>query len=322
MSSSVLGRRTAQFDRDPDWMESAFRQGVNPKSWHLAEPADESLTEAFRKSGFVPELEKHFVGPDDRVYKRSPATEPDDAARLRLARAPSSLFAFAGGAGFDPATGIPEHGFRLRPKKAGEPDSEEHKRSPAKVDEFVSEILGLEGAVADRDPDDDPGRRTRYGVTRATFNGWLLRHKLDGRPAVSLDFERVDAARAADILRDVLYHDVKLDRLHDDALTHQLMDMYTMHSWRGVRKIVYEAIDRVMTSQHLYNRHEQKLEMPKGDQPVDPLALSRLDYLTNIGLGDEIKNALVDVRLEYVKRLPNFAANPGWIPRIERFRQN
>jgi lysozyme family protein len=252
------------------------------------------------------------------VYKRSPATAPDEAARKRLASSEHGPLSFVGIAKLDPATGIPEKGFERHEK---EQSSETRRnRSAILIDQFVDEILSFEGAVADRDPRDDPGRRTRYGVTRPTFNGWLLRHKLDGRPAVSLDFEQVDATKAAAILRDIMHEDVNLHRLNNDNLAHQLMDMYAMHSWRGVRKIVYEAIDKVMASHGLYSRHEPKLDAPKADQPVGPLALSRLDHLANIGLGDEIEDALVDARLEYVKRLPHFAANPGWVTRIERFR--
>ena len=108
----------APYSDDPEWLELAFRQGVNPQTWHLAEPAADELTATYRKTGFVPALNRHFVGPDNRVYLRSPETEPDQAARDRLGREAGSA-QFGTGSRVETVTGIPEGGFKIGAKHGG-----------------------------------------------------------------------------------------------------------------------------------------------------------------------------------------------------------
>lgn len=112
--------RDAAFEDDPDWLESAYRQGIDPRTWRLAEAAPEELTETYRKTGFVRELNKHFVGPDNRVYKRSPETEPNQTARERLGREARSA-PFGAGSPVETITGIPEGGFKIRVKQSPAP---------------------------------------------------------------------------------------------------------------------------------------------------------------------------------------------------------
>jgi hypothetical protein len=186
---------SAPYVDDPEWLASAYRQGVNPKTWHRAKPAPQELTDAYRKTGFVPELDRHFVGPDNRVYLRSPETEPDQEARDRVVRETSNALHHLG-SGVEIVTGIPEDGFKIGKQAAQlaadpaggavnapaaqtpvvDPD-----RSLARSKRFAREIVGLEGGVANRSAAEDPGGLTRYGVTRDTFDDWLPRHKLDGR---------------------------------------------------------------------------------------------------------------------------------------------
>jgi lysozyme family protein len=315
---------------DAEWRVSAYRQGVNPKTWHWAKPAPQELTDTYRKTGFVPELDRHFVGPDNRVYLRSPETEPDQEARHRLARETSGAL-YRLGSPVEVVTGIPEGGFKVGKKTtqlavnpsggiAGAPAAQAPVVDPdwslARSKQFAEEIVEREGGVANRSAMEDPGGATRYGVTRKTFNSWLPRHKLDGRLPVPASFEQVDAADAARIIREVAYDDYKLDQIEDDRLAHQLMDIFANTSPKGAYPIVQAAVHDIMSKHHLYRHKKDVIGL---DQPVGPVTKARMNWLVRKGFGSELKNALVEHRLAAARQQPHYKHNPGWVKRFRRF---
>jgi len=320
----------APYSDDPEWLESAFRQGVNPQTWHLAEPAANELTATYRKTGFVPALNHHFVGPDNRVYLRSPETEPDQAARDRLGREARSAL-FGTGSQVETVTGIPDGGFKILKQAAQQttdtiartdsaPTSQtpavDPDRSLARSKRFAREIVALEGGVANRPAAEDPGGLTRYGVTRETFNGWLPRHKLDGRLPVPASFEHVDADAAVRIIREVAYDDYKLDQIEDDRLAHQLMDIFAMTSPKDAYPIVQGAIDEVMRKHGLRDEENEPIHPTS---PVRDRTRARMNWLVRNGVGTELKNALVEHRLAAARLQPHYKYNPGWVKRFRRF---
>lgn len=322
--------RTAPYAEDSEWLESAFRQGVNPQTWHRAEPAPDELTETYRRTGFVPALNRHFVGPDNRVYLRAPETEPDQAARDRLGREARSALIGAGSR-IETATGIPEGGFKI-PKQAtplaadptgstaSAPASQtpgmDPDRSLARSKRFAREIVELEGGIANRPATEDPGGLTRYGVTRETFYGWLPRHKLDGRLPAPASFEQVDAADAARIIREVAYDDYELDQIEDDRLAHQLMDIFTTTSREGTYAIVQKAVNEVMHKHELKNEGNDPIYLTS---PVGYRTRARMNWLVRNGCGTELRNALVEHRLAAARLQPHYRYNPGWVKRFRRF---
>jgi lysozyme family protein len=208
----------------------------------------------------------------------------------------------------------PAHGTTNAPSTptpAIDPD-----RPLARSKRFAQEIVGLEGGISDRSPAEDPGGLTRYGVTRDTFDDWLPRHKLDGRPPVPVSFEQVDAADAVRIIREVAYDDYKLDQIEDDRLAHQLMDIFANTSRKGAYPIVQAAVQEVMGKHGLYRHKKDVIGL---DQPVGPITRARMNWLVRKGFGPALKNALVEHRLAAARHQPHYKHNPGWVRRFRRF---
>lgn len=189
-------------------------------------------------------------------------------------------------------------------------------RLRARANQFAKEIVAQEGGVADRPADQDPGGRTRYGITHDTYVNWSLRHKLDGRPPIPLRFEQVDANTAARILREVVYDDRNLDRIEDDRLAHQLMDILSNTSPEGAFPFIQRAVDEVMRKHDLYNEQTKPIGL---DQPVGPLTMARMNWIVRVGYGSDLKNALGERRLAAARKQPHFKHNPGWVARFRRF---
>jgi lysozyme family protein len=334
-TSSPASDEAAPFADDPEWRRSAYKQGVNPRTWHRAKPAAQALTDQYRRTGFVPALDRHFVGPDNRVYFRSPDTEPDQEARDRLVRETQTALLGAGSP-IENATGIPEGGFK-RAKEVGagsatdtgsidqsEPQSSrnstlEHSSPTDRIDVFIKEMLDFEGAASNRSPDEDPGGPTHYGITHKTYRDWRLRYaQPDEMPprGIPEKFSQVDRAAAARILREVAYHDRMLDRVEDNRLAHQLMDIFANTSLEGSFPFIQAAIDEVMRKNHLYNRHVKPIGL---DQQVGKRTIERMNWLVRSGYGSELKNALVEHRLAAARQRPHYKYNPGWEKRFRRF---
>jgi hypothetical protein len=64
------------------WRIAAYEQFVNPDTWRLATPAEETVQQIYRDQGLtLPD--RYFVGPNAIVYERSGVTEEPDATKAR-----------------------------------------------------------------------------------------------------------------------------------------------------------------------------------------------------------------------------------------------
>lgn len=184
----------------------------------------------------------------------------------------------------------------------------------------------------------DPGGRTNHGITQNTLRDWFIKKephdeyggplfelsRLPNVPRLPMDVKDLTENQARALLKDLIWDKYGLDKIKDDNIAYHIFDMLTMSSpggtrtkW-GVDKIVYPAIGAVMEKNKLYG--EAPLAMPDYGG-IDQPAIDRINWLIGNGHARDLQEALVNQRLAYVQKLPNYKDfRGGWIPRIEWFR--
>lgn len=151
----------------------------------------------------------------------------------------------------------------------------------------VNAVFAKEGGLANRDLKDDPGGATNYGITIATLAAFR------GRKQTVADVKRLTRTEARSIYK-AMYWDV----IDGDALGAGV-DLTVMDF--GVHSGPSRAV-----------RFLQKAIGAKPDGVVGPVTLRLLRAAPAATVIDRVN----DYRVAFVKRLKNFAANPGWLPRI------
>jgi len=59
---------------------------------------------------------------------------------------------------------------------------------------------------------------------------------------------------------------------------------------------------------------------PAYDGNVGPETRAAIAQAIKEGKIQDVNDSMVDMRLQFMQKQPNFAANPGWVPRAESFR--
>lgn len=211
-------------------------------------------------------------------------------------------------------------------------------RSRPRVEDFLDMIMRREGGYADNPK--DPGGRTNFGITQNTLTGWFKAQgpldkngaplfeprRLPNVPGIPMDVKDLTEDQARALHKDLTWDKYELDKIKDDNAAFHIFDMLTMSKpggtntkW-GVDKIVYPAIDAVMKKNELYDHGETPLAMPVAGG-VDQSAIDRMNWMIEAGYARDLQEALVNQRLAYVQKLPNYKDfRGGWVPRIEWFR--
>jgi lysozyme family protein len=211
-------------------------------------------------------------------------------------------------------------------------------RSRPRVEDFLDMIMRREGGYVNNPK--DPGGRTNHGITQNTLRGWFKNQephdeyggplfeppRLPNVPRLPMDVKNLTENQARALLKDLIWNKYGLDKIKDDNTAYHIFDMLTMSSpggadkkW-GVDKIVYPAIDALMKKNELYDHGETPLVMPEHGG-IDQSAINRMNWLADIGHAQDLQEALVNQRLAYVQKLPNYKDfRGGWVPRIEWFR--
>jgi hypothetical protein len=208
-------------------------------------------------------------------------------------------------------------------------------RSRPRVEDFLDMIMPYEGGLVD-DPR-DRGGKTNFGITQSTLTDWFKAQgpldknvdplfeprRLPGVPGIPKNVENLTLEQARALHKDLAWDTYKLDQIKDDNIAFQFFDMRTMTSPYGMKKIIYAAIDDVMKRHGLYDHGMMPyVTLPKGPSTnyFGP-AIDRINWLGKLGLTRELQEALVNQRLAYVKKLPEYEHfRNGWVPRIEWFR--
>ncbi|MGH6939527.1 glycosyl hydrolase 108 family protein [Hypericibacter sp.] len=209
-----------------------------------------------------------------------------------------------------------------------------------RVEDFLDVIMPHEGGFVDNPK--DRGRRTNFGITQETLDGWFAnqRERFDKRqqrrdpalrkefepkrlpsvPGIPTDVKDLTLEQARALHKDLNWDTYKLDQIKDDGTALQFLDMRFMTSPYGMKKIIYPAIDDVMKKHDLG-------EMPYATLPNGPStnyfgpAIDLVNWLDALGFSRELQEALVNRRLAYVKTLPRYKYfHNGWDTRIESFR--
>jgi glycosyl hydrolase family 108 len=205
-----------------------------------------------------------------------------------------------------------------------------------RVEDFLDVIMPYEGGFVDNPK--DSGRKTNFGITQKTLTNWFEAQgpldkktgeplfeprRLPGVPSIPTDVKDLTLEQARALHKELGWDTYKLDQIQDDGVSLQFLDMRMMTSPEGMKKIIYPAIDDVMKRHGL---HDHGM-MPYAILPKGPAtnyfgpAIDRINWLSSLGFGRELREALVNQRLAYVKTLKGYKDfHNGWDTRIESFR--
>jgi len=189
----------------------------------------------------------------------------------------------------------------------------------ARIYDYMPVFAHWEGVRSDRSAADDPGGLTLYGVTQIALDDWRAKH-----PDVPITGDRSMPENVGDLTPEQAqmihltraWDQYKLHQIKNDGVAFQIFDIMGPTGARGVAKIIYPAIDEVL------RRHGQRfggLVRPAAGG-IDQSAIDRINAIDEAGLTRDLQEALVNRRLNYLKTLNNFDANPGWVTRAEYFR--
>jgi hypothetical protein len=212
-------------------------------------------------------------------------------------------------------------------------------RSRPRVEDFLDMIMRREGGYVDNPK--DSGGRTNFGITRKTLDDWHAEQikqfekeqvgksgprkkfeptRLPGASSIPTDVKDLTKEQARALHKNLVRDKYGLEQIKDDNTAAHLFDMLTMSSPDGVSKMVYPAIDSLMKNYELYDHGETPLIAPGGGG-IDQTAIDRMNWLIDSGHAHDLQEALVNQRLAYVRKLPNYKDfRGGWVPRIEWFR--
>ncbi|MGH6932985.1 MAG: glycosyl hydrolase 108 family protein [Dongiaceae bacterium] len=202
--------------------------------------------------------------------------------------------------------------------------------------QIIGEVLTQEGGYSNRSTKDDPGGKTMRGITIDRLRFWHRRHPDQagtGHGQIPTDIRKLTDDNAIRILKEDFYDPFRIAEINDSRLANQLADIAINSSPEGFTHIVNGALNELMHENGMFG--EAIRPRGAGVFKVDPVtgkrswylkpsryggtAIERLNRLADGELGQELKNAIVRHRMNYLKQLPSFDANPGWPPRALRF---
>lgn len=168
------------------------------------------------------------------------------------------------------------------------------------IDGLISREVVPGGRTAWNDPNPHGGP-TNYGVTSSGLAEWHRyagAEKMPDRDAMPDHPYKLSREQAFRILKEGFYDQYKLPQIDDEVLASHLADMYVNHGFPNASKIVQRALDQVMRAHDLYTM--RRIPFEAGD-PVGNRTRSRLNWIIRSGYGPELRNAIVDQRLAFMR---------------------
>lgn len=150
-----------------------------------------------------------------------------------------------------------------------------------------------EGGYTFRSPKDDPGGATNMGITLAALKTYR------GKPVTPNDVKNLQRPEAEAIYRQNYWNAIKGDTL-PSGLDVSVFDFAVNSGPSRAVKILQKIVGTDMDGS-------------VGKGTLDAVAA----YVGKYGIATLIKSYNAQ-RVAFLKTLPNFKANPGWIPRVNR----
>jgi lysozyme family protein len=195
-------------------------------------------------------------------------------------------------------------------------------RAQATFREFRQRLGPMEGGFADRGREADPRGPTMKGISQDTLDGLRKRREWAHLPSESRD---LTDGQIDDIYRKEFFERPQIGRLEQvpglaeaaPRLAEQMFDAGVLHGPEEAGKWLQEALDeRLGTDLRGTNKRGERVY----DGIIGSRARAAVEEAVLQGKIGEINDAIVDRRIEYMRSLPNFYSNPGWIPRAQSFR--
>lgn len=103
----------------------------------------------------------------------------------------------------------------------------------------------------------------------------------------------------------------------DAPYPEQLFNTGVLHGSDTAGRLVQQSLDEVLGTD-LRETDESGDKVYDGN--VGPKTRAAIDQAIQEGKIEEVNDRMVDKRIEFMRTLPNFSENPGWIPRAKQFR--
>tara|TARA_R110002110_G_scaffold10333_2_gene50702 strand:+ start:5223 stop:6668 length:1446 start_codon:yes stop_codon:yes gene_type:complete len=179
-------------------------------------------------------------------------------------------------------------------------------------DDFLMNLLEREGGFVHRREAYDPGGATSQGVSTRLLSSLRLNSRWSHLPS---DVRELTEKDVTEIYREVFFDPLKLPSVVDIcqtsgaglSLPEFLFDVAVMSGVRSSGILFQEALsDNLHVSLHV-------------DGIVGPETLLAFSEMLSCGQYEKCIRSMVARRLQWLRRLPNSPANPGWISRTTAF---
>jgi lysozyme family protein/peptidoglycan hydrolase-like protein with peptidoglycan-binding domain len=294
-----------------------------------------------------------LFGPDVGAGPLLPPDEPRDLSRYNLGDALEGLSNLASGFGgalgwglgkvgdiFDgddeaddsaPPPPPPEEPQKTVPPPPPKPDiiAEKAKQAPREQKEaveteddlferFRENLREREGGIADRGPEADPGGLTNQGVSQRLLDALRMQNPNSGLPESTRDLtqEQIDS-----IFRDEFFDRPRISDLNDvpglneaaPNLVEHVFDAGVMSGDTDAGRWLQESIDEHMGT-------DLRNAQGEYDGIIGPQTRGTLEDAIRQGHALDISEGFADRRIEHLRGLSNYDANPGWELRVRNLR--
>ncbi len=152
----------------------------------------------------------------------------------------------------------------------------------SKIEIWLSRVFGHEGGYSNRNPEDDPGGETRWGISKRSYP--------------DLDIKNLTKEAAVSIYKNDFLLPILKDNIKDGVI-YQLLD-FGVHS--GISRAIKEL---------------QKIVGVKPDGVIGPITQAAINRHSE----SDLIQLILSARLYYLTSLSNWPSNSrGWARRIAR----
>jgi len=185
---------------------------------------------------------------------------------------------------------------------------------------FRERLKPREGGFANRKG--DPGGPTQKGISQEFLNKLNKQHPEWELPK---DSKELNKGQIDGIYRSEFFDKPKIQKVQDipglkkqaPQLPEQLFDAGVLHGPKQAGQWLQQSLDeRLGTDLRTPDKNGNLVY----DGNVGPKTRAAIGQATKNGKIQAINNAMVDRRVELMRKLPDFTDNPGWLPRANRFR--
>ena len=184
--------------------------------------------------------------------------------------------------------------------------------------DLLAHTKKIEGGYANRPATADPGGPTMKGISQKTLNGIRARYPQWNLPqhTKNLTDQQIDG-----IYRFDYFDRPKLDKVAaipgiDRHLVRQLYDSGVLHGTDLAGRWLQQALDKHLGTDL---RSKDRTGNVRYDGNIGPQTRTALAEAIKRGKLKDINNTIAQTREAYMRGLPNFSSNPGWIGRAKSF---